>query len=128
MNASRPTLATAVGLTAAVIGLMVIIPDVEWSEQHESGAPPAAASAQGQGLLEFTLRDTNGLDVKLDAFKGKVVLINFWATWCAPCRAEIPDLIELQKAYAKDVAVLGVVVMDRFGENVRQFASELQIN
>ena len=54
----------------------------------------------------------NGVDVNLASFKGKVLLINFWATWCGPCRVEIPYLIELQKQYANDLVVLGVSVDD----------------
>ena len=46
--------------------------------------------------LDFTLKDMNGVDVKLAAFKGKPIVLNFWATWCGPCRAEIPSLVELQ--------------------------------
>ena len=62
--------------------------------------------------LQFTLKDMNGVNVNLASFKGKVLLINFWATWCGPCRVEIPYLIELQNQYADDLVVLGVSVDD----------------
>ena len=58
--------------------------------------------------LDFTLKDMNGVDVNLASFKGKVILLNFWATWCGPCRAEIPSLVELQQQYADDLVVLGL--------------------
>src|SRR5260370_656804 len=48
---------------------------------------------------DFTLKDLEGRDIRLSQFKGKVVLVNFWATWCGPCRIEIPWLIELQDKY-----------------------------
>jgi thiol-disulfide isomerase/thioredoxin len=107
------------------IAILAIAVVAIWAWRRPSDTPPLATS---QALLDFTLKDVNGLDVGLESFNGKVVLVNFWATWCGPCRAEIPDLIELQAAYPDDVAVLGIVVMDQFGANVRQFASELQIN
>lgn len=90
--------------------------------------PRTEPEVAGTAPLHFTLKDLNGADVTLDSFKGKVILVNFWATWCGPCRAEIPDLIELQRAHAQDLIVVGVVVMDRFGDNVRRFASELEMN
>jgi thiol-disulfide isomerase/thioredoxin len=47
--------------------------------------------------MDFTLKDLDGKNVKLESYKGKVVLLNFWATWCGPCKAEIPGFIELQE-------------------------------
>jgi thiol-disulfide isomerase/thioredoxin len=66
---------------------------------------------------DFTLKDVEDHDVSLSQFKGKVVLVNFWATWCGPCRIEIPWLIELQEKYAaRGFTVLGVA-MDEEGKS-----------
>jgi thiol-disulfide isomerase/thioredoxin len=66
--------------------------------------------------VDFTLKDLEDHDVALSQFKGKVVLVNFWATWCGPCRIEIPWLIELQDKYsARGFTVLGVA-MDEEGK------------
>ena len=56
----------------------------------------------------FTLLDTEGNNVSLSAYKGKVVIINFWTTWCGPCRYEIPDLVQLYEKYNQDLIVLGI--------------------
>ncbi len=66
---------------------------------------------------DFTLKDLEDHDVSLSQFKGKVVLVNFWATWCGPCRIEIPWLVELQDEYAaRGFTVLGVA-MDEEGKS-----------
>jgi len=72
--------------------------------------PSVEASAQiGQIAPDFTLKDVSGRDTPLSAYKGKVVLLEFWATWCPPCKASIPDLIALQKKYHdRGFTVLGV--------------------
>ena len=57
--------------------------------------------------LDFTIKDLEGKDVSLTSFKGKVMLLNFWATWCGPCKAEIPGFVELQNAYKNDLVVIG---------------------
>ena len=69
-------------------------------------------------MPELTLKDVDGKDVSLSNYKGKVVLVNFWATWCIPCREEIPWLIEMQQMYsAKGFTVVGLA-MDEAGKSV----------
>ncbi|MGB7028087.1 MAG: TlpA disulfide reductase family protein [Candidatus Acidiferrum sp.] len=78
------------------------------------------ADSPETGLPEpaLTLKDLAGNDVALSGYKGKVVLVNFWATWCDPCRTEIPWLIELQQQYGpKGFAVLGIA-LDEEGKSV----------
>lgn len=63
--------------------------------------------------LDFTLRNTSGLMISSASFKGKIVVLNFWATWCPPCVGEIPYLVALQKKYEKQgVQVVGISVDD----------------
>jgi len=75
------------------------------------------------------LRDLNGRTVRLSDYKGKVVLINFWATWCPPCRAEMPDLVRLQREHAKDgLQIIGITYPPEQKARVRRFASRLKVN
>jgi cytochrome c-type biogenesis protein len=89
-----------------------------------SRAQVAMAAAQEPGKSigipapDFTLKDLSGKDVSLADYKGKVVLVNFWATWCTPCLGEIPDLIQMQQKYGpKGFVVLGLA-MDEEGKSV----------
>jgi thiol-disulfide isomerase/thioredoxin len=91
------------------------------------GEPEDAAFAGKPAKLDFKLKDMNGVDVRLDSFKGKVILINFWATWCGPCKAEIPSLVELQEKYADDLVVLGFSVDDP-AEKMKPYAEEYKVN
>jgi thiol-disulfide isomerase/thioredoxin len=76
----------------------------------------------------FTLRDLDGREHSSAALRGKVVILNFWATWCGPCRAEIPDLVALQEKYRDQVVVLGVSEDEAGPEVVRQFADKFKVN
>jgi thiol-disulfide isomerase/thioredoxin len=77
----------------------------------------------------WTLRNLEGKPVKLSDFKGKVVLLNFWATWCPPCREDIPELIALQKQYAPQGLVVVGVSMDEGGAaGVARFLKSKEIN
>jgi cytochrome c biogenesis protein CcmG/thiol:disulfide interchange protein DsbE len=78
--------------------------------------------------LDFVLKDIKGKDVILSAHKGKVILLDFWATWCAPCRIEIPNFVELYKKYqSQGLVVLGVSVDDPVSR-LKPFAQQLKMN
>jgi cytochrome c biogenesis protein CcmG, thiol:disulfide interchange protein DsbE len=116
-------------IRALVLAVVVLaLATIDWSPDALPGSGSLPPAANGTAPLQFAMKNLHGADVQLDSFRGKVVFLNFWATWCGPCRAEIPDLISLQASHPDDVAVVGVVVMDRFGENVTRFASEMRIN
>lgn len=76
----------------------------------------------------FSARDLNGRTVSSDEWRGKVTLVNFWATWCAPCRAEIPDLVALQDKYRDELQIVGVAVDEASVEAVERFVAEHKIN
>ena len=78
--------------------------------------------------MDFTLKDMNGEDFNFSSLRGSVVLLNFWATWCGPCKVEIPGFVELQDEYGdQGFQVLGVSVDDR-PEQIRLFAKEFSVN
>ena len=77
---------------------------------------------------DFTLPTMDGDDLTLSDLRGKVVVLNFWATWCAPCRYEIPYFIRLQEKYREDVAFVGISVDKEGWEVVRPFAEEYGVN
>jgi thiol-disulfide isomerase/thioredoxin len=77
----------------------------------------------------FELEAMDGTSYAMEDRKGKVVIINFWATWCGPCRFEIPELVELQEEYGPEgFEVLGISMDDGGFEVVRPFAEEMNVN
>ena len=78
---------------------------------------------------QFALKDITGRTVRLRDYRGKVVLVNFWATWCPPCRAEMPDLVRLQREYARrGLQIIGITYPPETRTRVRRFARSLKVN
>ena len=78
---------------------------------------------------DFVLKSAKGgQDIKLADYKGKVVIIDFWATWCGPCRRGVPDLVSLQEKYGNDVVIIGISVDTDTKADVPGFISEYKIN
>ena len=89
----------------------------------------AHAVHQSNRAPDFTLTDANNRQVSLSDFKGKVVVLNFWATWCGPCKVEIPWFEEFQKEYgARGFTVLGVSMDDAGWKAINPFAAAAKIN
>ena len=90
---------------------------------------PVSVLQQEVKAPQFALRDLNGRIVRLSDYQGKVVLINFWATWCPPCRAEMPDLVKLQREYGKvGLQIIGITYPPERRARVRRFARSLKVN
>jgi peroxiredoxin len=90
------------------------------------GDKPGCKS-EGTANLDFTLKDMEGAPVRLADYKGKVLVLNFWATWCPPCKAELPGIIEVHSQYKdKGVVILGISEDDD-APTLKTFASEWKI-
>lgn len=90
-----------------------------WSSSHVDGE---------QADLDFVVKDMHGADVRLADLKGRPIILNFWATWCGPCKVEIPALNELAEQYkAQQLTILGISVDDT-PEDLKAFAAEYKIN
>ncbi len=85
-------------------------------------------SVSAQEAPDFTLKDIDGNDVSLSDYKGKVILVDFWATWCGPCKMEIPSFIQLQNDYADDVVILGISLDQGGPKVVVPFVEKMDIN
>jgi peroxiredoxin len=94
--------------------------------EPEAGAPDEKKRVVPDSLPDFTLADTNGKPTKLSSFGGRPLMVNFWATWCAPCRREIPLLNKLRlQRKAQNAEIVGVAV--DFREDVLQFVKKVPI-
>jgi thiol-disulfide isomerase/thioredoxin len=127
----------AMGSVALALGLLwaasdLSSPPADKPSQKADGSVVSEevsdATAVGkEAPLNYTVKDMNGADVRLASYKGKVILLNFWATWCHPCKEEIPDLVTLQSQYKDDIVVLGFSIDDK-AEDLKAYAAKYQMN
>ena len=83
----------------------------------------------GQLAPDFTLDTLEGKAIRLSDFRGQAVLLNFWATWCGPCKIEMPWFIELQKQYGRDgLQIVGVAMDDSSKADIEKFVKEMGVN
>ncbi|HET7695556.1 MAG TPA: TlpA disulfide reductase family protein [Vicinamibacterales bacterium] len=116
-------------------GAAVVAAMVRYTRGVEAGLASAPAASGSVRLLKerveipaFVATDLDGRQISTAALRGKVVLVNFWATWCPPCREEIPDLVALQDKYKDHLQIIGVSQDSGSVEAVRRFAAEHRVN
>lgn len=139
-----PTLART-GTTAAIALLVLSLagcskPSTETtSSEPASTAPADLTKDDGEKVTiellkepgtigDFAMKDLDGKPLSSADWKGKVVLVNFWATWCGPCKAEIPDLIALQNKYRDQLVIVGISEDEGPIDEVRKFAAQYKVN
>ena len=127
-SALNRLLMTSVALVFPFVGLILAQQAVQRQPKVFTFSP-ASVLRQETIAPRFALKDLNGRTVRLSDYRGKVVLINFWATWCPPCRAEMPDLVRLQRQHGKDgLQIIGVTYPPEKKARVRRFARSLKVN
>ena len=124
-------------VSVAVVGALAVLA-VRYVRRVDTSLTAVPDTAAGETMTirfvknpttigEFTAQDINGRPISTKDWAGKVMIVNFWATWCPPCREEIPDLIKLQEAYRDHLQVIGISADDG-PEIVNKFVAEHGIN
>jgi thiol-disulfide isomerase/thioredoxin len=121
------------GVSALALALLTLSVPLPWpfggdaaddGHAHAAACPADAKSAN----LNFTLKDVKNQEVRLSDFKGKVILLDFWATWCIPCKTEIPWFVEFQERYGPaGLQVVGISVDDT-QERLEPFVEQFKMN
>ncbi|MGH7680354.1 MAG: TlpA family protein disulfide reductase [Candidatus Eiseniibacteriota bacterium] len=129
MNSTSTTPFSRSLVTAFMVALVLASGCAKRGPGEHGGAPGANAGAVGTAAASYTLVDLEGKTVKNTDFLGKVVILDFWATWCGPCKAEIPHLIALQDKYkGQGLEIVGVSLDEGGVNDVKPFAEEQKIN
>src|SRR3954467_11465491 len=118
-----------------VAGVVLVAAMVRYTRRVETNLAHATVTTGTVKFLKeraevppFAATDLDGRPLSLASLRGKVVLINFWATWCPPCREEIPDLIALQQKYGKQLQIIGISQDSAPAAVVQQFAAAHAMN
>lgn len=112
-------------LLIVVIALAVIVYENARRNSHSKGGHPGAVDSPAP---QFSLQDLDGKPLSLASYQGKVVLLNFWATWCTPCRGEIPQFVDFQNTLGSQGLQLIGISMDDDAKPVHEFYQQFKMN
>jgi thiol-disulfide isomerase/thioredoxin len=118
---------------AALFFVAVLVAAMLYVASHgirgAGGNNDASLDVAGKPAPDFTLQSLEGKNIQLSGYKGQAVLLNFWATWCGPCKIEMPWFIELQKEYGpQGLQIVGVAMDDASQEDIAKFVKEMGVN
>ena len=115
--------------TVVVIALLLFVGVRASRHASPGGVASGSLSPNGKPAPDFTLDSLDGKTVTLSGYKGQAVLLNFWATWCGPCKIEMPWFVELQKEYGpKGLQIVGVAMDDAGKDEIDKFVKEMGVN
>lgn len=118
----------ALAAAAAALAVALYAAGHYWTSRAIPNRQPATTTAAESALPDLTLTDLNGEKLNTASYKGKVVVVNFWAAWCGPCTAEIPRFMALQRKYSRQgLQVIGISIDDVPGQ-LRAFYRKLKMN
>jgi thiol-disulfide isomerase/thioredoxin len=113
-------------VVAFVVALMLYF---GYHQARRTGAGSVPRLTQSTLAPDFSLESLDGKTLRLSDFRGKAVLLNFWATWCGPCKIEMPWFVDLQKQYgSQGLQIVGVAMDDASKEDISKFAKDMGVN
>lgn len=117
-------------VSALAVATMIVLVALSNSRAQSERKSQVTAEPEGRvATPEFVLKDLSGKQVRLSDYKGRVVVVNFWATWCGPCRTEIPSFVKLREQYhEKGFEIIGISLDEDDPDGVAVFAARLKIN
>jgi thiol-disulfide isomerase/thioredoxin len=115
-------------VVAMVVALMLVF-GFKLARRSSQGVATGNAQMKSGNAPDFTLQSLDGKTVRLSDFRGKPVVLNFWATWCGPCKIEMPWFVDLQKEYGPaGLQFLGVAMDDASTKEIKEFAESMKVN
>jgi len=116
-------------IVVAMVVTVMIVFGFQVARRNSGQTVNAGPSMTGLAAPDFTLQSLDGKTVHLSDFRGKGVLLNFWATWCQPCKIEMPWFAELQKQYGpQGLQIVGIAMDDASPKEIGEFAHDLGVN